>query len=306
MSSVFSVGPFRYAIQVVPEYPRNPSTGEEALWAIDYRRRVLEVHRDLEDQERLAAVLAGIHAAWSHHLPSPPPESGGHARFGFMALSIIHDLWGQAAASRAARRLASTDPAGMRRPGGEALDDPQEPNRRIVSEDEEWRELQALEAADMPGAGAGADAEPAAAEPPAVAFPLRRGRRVAPLGTLTAGELAGESKRPDPEAAAGHASPGAQCATCGARVAEGSVVNAPPRPPEGGSVQSVVWLVSRTLYCDACGHLQVWDQACTPGRKAGSVGRLLEAVYAPRFERDPGKVEEFLRRHPEARNVVTD
>ena len=85
-----------------------------------------------------------------------------------------------------------------------------------------------------------------------------------------------------------------QCAECCLIVAGGSVVNERLRFED----KAVGWVLTRTMYCGHCGHLQVWDEGATPtGLPNGS------PVGQPKTIRGRA-VDEFLQKHPQAAAMV--
>jgi hypothetical protein len=85
-----------------------------------------------------------------------------------------------------------------------------------------------------------------------------------------------------------------QCADCGTVVAGGSVVTERLRFED----KAVGWVVSRTMFCGHCGHLQCWDEGATPaGLPNGS------PLAVPVYKR--GRVvDEFLQKHPQAAGMI--
>jgi hypothetical protein len=85
-----------------------------------------------------------------------------------------------------------------------------------------------------------------------------------------------------------------QCADCGLIVAGGSVVNERLRFED----KAVGWVLTRTMYCGHCGHLQTWDEGATPtGLPNGS------PLAQPKVIRGLA-VDEFLQKHPQAAAMI--
>jgi len=86
-----------------------------------------------------------------------------------------------------------------------------------------------------------------------------------------------------------------ECPQCGKTfVAAAVVTDAIEQDP-----LSFEYFRPRRLYCDHCNHLVYWHQSCTRG------GSLVNVILSgPAILRDPGKIDRFLRTHPEAAGVL--
>jgi ribosomal protein S27AE len=129
------------------------------------------------------------------------------------------------------------------------------------------------------------------------------GREVAPIAAEVEAAVDVDGLRYEPvdcvsRAESPHDAHGAraQCGRCCSLVAGGAVVNSPARWSDVAAGR----VMTRTLFCSHCGHLQQWVEGATPaGQPNGAV------VSGPEYVDGPA-VGDFLRQHPEAIGVMVE